>query len=154
MEASGLRVGVGEDDANDNGAIDGDELLRIRIAGLSTAELQAPTDYAGIYGMWDVDLGGRYFGDGVPDEPWDFGTATQYPALSVDLSGDNRQTWQEFGYQFRAALPLAGDDGGRSGPGCPELDAADRESVEASHPASPTPSTATTEMVSRHLRMR
>ena len=24
----------------------------------------------------------------------------------MDVSGDNRQTWQEFGYQFRAALPL------------------------------------------------
>ena len=107
MEASGLRVGVGEDDANDNGAIDGDELLRIRIAGLSTAELQAPTDYAGIYGMWDVDLGGRYFGDGVADEPWDFGTVTQYPALSVDLNGAGGATWREFGYQFRAVLPLA-----------------------------------------------
>ena len=106
IEASGLRVGVGEDDTNDNGVIDGDELLRIRIAGLSTAELQAPTDYAGIYGMWDVDLGGRDFGDGEPDEPWNFGATTQYPALSVDLNGDGRETWQEFGYQFRAVLPL------------------------------------------------
>ena len=106
MEASGLRVGVGEDDTNDNGAIDGDELRSVGIKGLSTAELQAPTGYTGIYRRWNIDLGGRDFGDGVPDDPWDFGTATQYPALSVDLSGDNRQTWQEFGYQFRAALPL------------------------------------------------
>ena len=104
-EASGLRVAVGEDDANDNGAIDSDELRRVGIMGLSTAELQAPTGYTGIYRSWNVDLGGN-LGDGVPDDPWDFGTTTQYPALSVDLSGDNRQTWQEFGYQFRAALPL------------------------------------------------
>ena len=105
VEASGLRVGVGEDDASDNGAIDGDELRRVGIMGLSTAELQAPTGYTGIYRSWNLDLGG-IFGDGVLDEPWDFGTTTQYPALSVDVSGDNRQTWQEFGYQFRAAIPL------------------------------------------------
>ena len=105
VAASGLRVGVGEDDANDNGAIDSDELRRVGTMGLATAALQAPTGYTGIYRSWNVDLGGN-FGDRVPDDPWDFGTAMQYPALSVDLSGDNRQTWQEFGYQFRAALPL------------------------------------------------
>ena len=105
VAASGLRVGVGEDDANDNGAIDSDELRRVGTMGLATAALQAPTGYTGIYRSWNVDLGGN-FGDRVPDDPWDFGTAMQYPALSVDLSGDNRRTWQEFGYQFRAALPL------------------------------------------------
>ena len=107
METSGLRVGVGEDDTNDNGVVDGAELYRVGPVGMTTAALQEPTDYDGIYSAWAVDLGGPGFEDGQPDEPWDFGTATQYPALSVDLNGDARATWQEFGYQFRSALALA-----------------------------------------------
>ena len=100
-ETSGLRVGVGADDTNDNGVIDGEELQRVRFAGLSTAELQAPTDYEGIYLTWDVDLGG-----GAPDYPWDFGTTAQYPVLSRDLSHDDVATWEEFGYQFRTRPSL------------------------------------------------
>ena len=105
-ETSGVRVGVGEDDTNDNGVVDGAELHRVGPVGMTTAALQEPTDYDGIYSAWAVDLGGPGFEDGQPDEPWDFGTATQYPALSVDLNGDARATWQEFGYQFRSALAL------------------------------------------------
>ena len=105
VQTSGMRVGVGEDDANDNGAVDGVEARRVRTLGLSTRELQTPTDYTGLFRRWNLDLGGN-FGDGVLDDPWDFGTATQYPVLSVDVSGDNRRTWQEFGYQFWAAIPL------------------------------------------------
>ena len=107
METSGLRVGVGSDDTNDNGVIDGTELQRIGLAGLATAALQAPTGYEGIYGKWNVDLGGREFGDDEADEPWDFGTSTQYPVLSVDLNGDDTETWQEFGYQFRTRFNLS-----------------------------------------------
>ena len=107
METSGRRVGVGADDTNDNGVIDGAELQRVGLAGRSTAELQAPTGYEGIYGRWNVDLGGPDYGDGEPDQPWDFGTATQYPVLSVDLNGDGGATWQEFGYQFRTRLSLS-----------------------------------------------
>ena len=59
METSGLRVGIGADDKNDNGVIDSEELQRVRFAGLSTTELQAPTDYEGIYLTWDVDPGRR-----------------------------------------------------------------------------------------------
>ena len=107
METSGLRVGVGADDTNDNGVIDGTELQRVGVAGLATAALQSPTGYEGIYGRWNVDLGGRRFGDDEADEPWDFGTSTQYPVLSVDLSGDDTETWQEFGYQFRTRFSLS-----------------------------------------------
>ena len=107
METSGLRVGVGEEDTNDNGVVDGAELQRASLVGMTTAALQEPTDYDGIYSAWAVDLGGPGFGDGEPDELWDFGATTQYPALSVDLNGDDRATWQEFGYQFRSALALA-----------------------------------------------
>ena len=106
LETSGVRVGVGEDDANDNGVIDGTERLRLGVGGKTTAELQAPTDYTGIYEAWNVELGSSPFGDGEPDDPWDFGTATQYPALSLDLNDDNRATWQEVGYQVRSSLTL------------------------------------------------
>ena len=45
--------------------------------GRTSAELGAPTGYTGIYAGWDVDLDG----DGTNDDPWDFGTASQYPAI-------------------------------------------------------------------------
>ena len=106
LETSGVRVGVGEDDANDNGVIDGTERLRLGAGGKTTAELQAPTDYTGIYETWNVELGDSPFGDGEPDDPWDFGTTTQYPALSLDLNDDDRATWQEVGYQVRDSLTL------------------------------------------------
>ena len=45
--------------------------------GQTTSALQTPTGYSGIYSAWNVNL------DGVTgnDNPWDFGTASQYPAL-------------------------------------------------------------------------
>ena len=106
LETSGVRVGVGEDDANDNGVIDGTERLRLGVGGKTTAELQTPTDYTGIYEAWNVELGDPIFDDGELDDPWDFGTTTQYPALSLDLNDDNRATWEEFGYQVRSSLTL------------------------------------------------
>ncbi len=48
--------------------------------GLGTADLQRPTDYDGIYAAWNADLDG----DGGPDDPWDFGTSSQYPSLKWD----------------------------------------------------------------------
>ncbi|WP_419911263.1 fibronectin type III domain-containing protein [Candidatus Poriferisodalis sp.] len=45
--------------------------------GKTTAELQGPTGYTGLYASWNVDLDG----DGSADDPWDFGTSAQYPAL-------------------------------------------------------------------------
>ena len=106
LETSGVRVGVGEDDENDNGVIDGTERLRLGVGGKTTSELQTPTDYTGIYEAWNVELGDPIFDDGEPDDPWDFGTTTQYPVLSLDLNDDNRATWQEFGYQVRDGLTL------------------------------------------------
>ena len=106
LETSGVRVGVGEDDANNNGVIDGTERLRLGVGGKTTAELQTPTDYTGIYEAWNVELGDPIFDDGEVDDPWDFGTATQYPALSLDLNDDDRATWEEFGYQVRSSLTL------------------------------------------------
>ena len=45
--------------------------------GRTTAQLQGPTGYAGIYADWNADLDG----DGEADAPWDFGTSSQYPVL-------------------------------------------------------------------------
>ena len=49
--------------------------------GKTTEELQAPTDYGtaetDIYKDWNLDLDG----DDEPDDPWDFGTDTEYPSL-------------------------------------------------------------------------
>ena len=95
--------------------------------GKTTAELQAPTGYSGIYETWNLN------GDDVPDSPWglgsatqhlalaaglemdtddildslwDLGSASQYPALAADLDGAGRATWQEFGHQLRAGPAL------------------------------------------------
>ena len=80
--------------------------------GKTTAELQAPSGYAGIYASWDLDLdnadGDRNATTGG-DDPWDFGTAQQYPALQADFNGDGTATWQEFGEQRPdAATPTDG----------------------------------------------
>ena len=45
--------------------------------GLSTADLLRPTDYEGVYANWNIDLDG----DHEADDPWDFGSSSQYPSL-------------------------------------------------------------------------
>ena len=68
--------------------------------GKTTSELQLPTDYTGsIYAAWNLDLDD----DDTVDDPWDFGTACEYPVLQVDFSGDGIATWQEFGSQREIA---------------------------------------------------
>ena len=65
-----------------------------------------PTSAGDIYLTWNVDLNG----DGMNDDPWDFGTSGQYPVLSVDTNGGGGATWQEFGQQIRtgpALMPTA-----------------------------------------------
>ena len=44
-----------------------------------TEELQQPWTYQGIYANWNVDLDGG----GSPDDPWDFGSITEYPTLKA-----------------------------------------------------------------------
>ncbi len=71
--------------------------------GKSTRDLQMPTQtdgYAGIYANWNLNLDGDASTD---DDPWDFGTASQYPALKADSDGDGRATAYEFGRQGRSA---------------------------------------------------
>ena len=70
--------------------------------GRSTAQLREPTDYVGLYVDWNLDLDGN----GTADEPWDFGTRSQYPALKVNYDGEGMATWQEFGYQLRESPTL------------------------------------------------
>ena len=70
--------------------------------GKTTDELKSPTAYDDgndIYANWNVDVDG----DNSPDDPWDFGTNQQYPALKIDFNGDNDATWQEFGFQRAVA---------------------------------------------------
>ncbi len=56
--------------------------------GKTTAQLQQPAGYAGIYANWNVDLDG----DGSADDPWDFGNACQYPVLKYgSLNPDDQR---------------------------------------------------------------
>ena len=45
--------------------------------GKTTTELQSPTGYTGIYASWNVDMDGN----NSVDNPWDFGTSSEYPVL-------------------------------------------------------------------------
>ena len=70
--------------------------------GRTTAQLQSPTEYTGIYRDWNADLDNA---DGDDDDAtgaddfWDFGTSSQYPALKADIDGDGAATAAEFGSQ-------------------------------------------------------
>ena len=55
--------------------------------GKTTAQLQQPAGYAGIYANWNVDLDG----DGSADDPWDFGNACQYPVLKYGSLNPDEQ---------------------------------------------------------------
>ena len=55
--------------------------------GKTTSELQTPTTTSGIYANWTTG--------GV----WDFGTASQYPALKADMNNDGTASVSEFGSQ-------------------------------------------------------
>ena len=57
--------------------------------GQTTTALQTPTGYTGIYENWNIDVDG----DGNADDPWDFGTGSQYPVLkyaSHDFAAQGR----------------------------------------------------------------
>ena len=70
--------------------------------GRTTAQLQSPTGYTGIYRDWNADLDNADRNDDDAtgaDDFWDFGISSQYPALKADIDGDGTPTWQEFGRQ-------------------------------------------------------
>ena len=89
-QTSGLTTGFGS--GNPNGA-----------AGKTTAELQSPTGYTGIYAQWNIDWDNAD-GDFDPatggDDHWDFGASNQYPVLKADFDGDGSPSWWEFGPQI------------------------------------------------------
>ena len=95
VESSGKTVGVAGG-------------LTAGVEGKTTAELQTPTSYYGIFRDWNTDIDDAD-GDGLEatgtDDPWDFGTQDQYPALRADFDGDGLATWEEFGKQHIAAPP-------------------------------------------------
>ena len=58
----------------------------------TTTELQSPTGATGIYSAWSAIF-------------WDFGTASQYPALKYDTNENGVATVFEFGFQGRNTAP-------------------------------------------------
>ena len=65
------------------------------VSARTTAQLQAPVGYAGIYAAWNANLDGDT-STGVAttgaDDPWYFGTTSQYPVLKygkIDYDSDN-----------------------------------------------------------------
>ena len=74
--------------------------------GKTTAELQSPTGYTGAYAGWNVDLDG----DGSSDDPWSFGSATEYPVLNLgtlDIDHGNLNARPPLEPKANAALCLA-----------------------------------------------
>ena len=94
-ETSGQPLGVGQ--GSDAGVED-----------KTTAELQGPIDYTGIYADWltDFDNADEDFEEttGV-DDVWDFGTSSQYPELKADLDDSGHGSWWEFGPQHGRPAP-------------------------------------------------
>ena len=74
--------------------------------GKTTAELQSPTGYTGAYAGWNVDLDG----DGSSDDPWSFGSATEYPVLNLgtlDIDHGNLNARPPLEPKANAALCMA-----------------------------------------------
>ena len=81
-------------------AIGQDNGTATNASGKTAAELRMPTAYGtstDIYSLWNIDVDdglavgvddATMAGDATADDPWDFGTSGQYPALKVDFDGD------------------------------------------------------------------
>ena len=83
-ESSGLSVGVGSDDTDGNGMIDGSETATAGVTGKTTAELKAPDRNSGIYAdWWSFDTYGNYY----VNRPWVFGSGADYPKLAANFQG-------------------------------------------------------------------
>ena len=80
----------------------------------TTTQLQTPMAYGTameIYANWNIDVDdgadagvddGTMPGDAAADDPWDFGTDSQYPVLRADFNVNGSPTAFEFGGQGRA----------------------------------------------------
>ena len=121
-ETSRVQVGIGNDDVDDNGAIDGSETAQDGATGKTTAELQTPTAYTDsdpdtedIYANWNLDLDNADNDDMLTtggDDPWDFGTTSQYPVLKVDFTGDGKIDADDIDPQRRSSGGGGGGGGG------------------------------------------
>ncbi len=78
----------------------------------SLSALKDPTGYSGIYAKWNVDTDRLPAGVYSLDDPWDFGTSGELPALKADRNGDGVATWQEFGRQRRGGKDYDRNDNG------------------------------------------
>ena len=76
---SARAVGVGSDDKDNDNVLDADETATHGADGKTTAEIRTPRGYTGIYASWNIDLDG----DGRIDDPWEFGTSSQFPTLNA-----------------------------------------------------------------------
>ena len=93
------------------GNLSGLHLAQGGVSSKTMGELQTPTNYSGIYEDWNIDIdagletgieNARQAGDVGIDDPWDFGTRIEYPALKVDFDRDGVATAPEFGINQRA----------------------------------------------------
>ena len=126
-DTSAVVVGIGNDDADDSGAIDGTETAQDGATGKTTSELQALTDYTDsdpdtedIYAAWNLDVDDdRNTGDPTTgaDDPWDFGTTSQYPLLRVDFNGDGSINADDINLQRSSGGNGGGGGGSSSGGG-------------------------------------
>ena len=91
----------------------------------TTTDLQTPTVYddnadatdgSSIYETWNIDVDdgqligvddGTVAGDSDTDDPWEFGTDMQYPALRVDFDVDGAASVVEFGMQPRTSFRVS-----------------------------------------------
>ena len=90
--------------------------------GKTTSELKTPTDYTdsgsnteAIYAAWNLDLDNDpNTGDPTTgaDDPWDFGTTSQYPVLKVDFTGDGKIDADDIDPQRRSSGGGGGGGGG------------------------------------------
>ena len=134
-DTSAVVVGIGSDDADDSGAIDGTEPVQDGAIGKTTGELRTPRSYTdsgsnteAIYAAWNLNLDND-LNTGDPttgaDDPWDFGTTSQYPVLKVDFNGDGSINASDINLQRSSPKPPSpsppgpgpspGGNGGSSG---------------------------------------
>ena len=126
-KTSRVQVGIGNDDVDDSGAIDGSETAQDGATGKTTAELQTPTAYTDsdpdtedIYANWNLDLDNADNDDMLTtgaDDPWDFGTTSQYPVLKADFTGDGSINADDIDPQRASGGGGGGGGGGGSSGG-------------------------------------
>ena len=80
--------------------------------GKTTRELQTPTGYTGIYANWNTDLDNADADNDATtgkDDPWTFGSKTQYPMLDYNMMSTNPQGGQAMGVSHNWNHPIVGE---------------------------------------------